>query len=332
MRYGSNVFDFNYDANGRALGFRYTPVGATTGTYYYYGVNARGDIEALYNSAGTQIASYSYDAYGKPVSTNTLVSGYSTVISVQPLRYRSYVYDNETGFYYLQSRYYDPTTCRFINADVYYETGQGFNGYNMFAYCNNNPVMYSDVSGTRHIASTTVDSETNDEKLVTFSVMNNREVPTSGTGSASEYVPSSSENYNCYAYALGETEWMYVGGSPNAVSSFDVDNVASMVMKDVKELGYSIRPIDSYDSLIFSDEYRIALRTGEEDYHFMKQHNDGSWSHKPSFCPTRQITGSNPSVVSWDVPQVIYQYGILMEVGYIYNYYDSHTLYFAVSK
>jgi len=64
-----------------------------------------------------------------------------------PLRYRSYVYDTETGFYYLQSRYYDPTIGRFINADGLVSTGQGLLGNNMFAYCQNNPVVYRDPSG-----------------------------------------------------------------------------------------------------------------------------------------------------------------------------------------
>ena len=66
---------------------------------------------------------------------------------INPIRYRGYYYDSETGLYYLKSRYYDPETGRFINADGYASTGQGVLGNNMFAYCNNNPVMYSDPSG-----------------------------------------------------------------------------------------------------------------------------------------------------------------------------------------
>ena len=58
-----------------------------------------------------------------------------------------YYYDSDLGFYYLQSRYYDPGVKRFINADGYVSTGQGLLGYNMFAYCGNNPVMYTDPSG-----------------------------------------------------------------------------------------------------------------------------------------------------------------------------------------
>ena len=67
--------------------------------------------------------------------------------AINPLRYRGYVYDAETGLYYLQSRYYNPETGRFINADGYATTGQGFLGNNMFAYCGNNPVCRVDIAG-----------------------------------------------------------------------------------------------------------------------------------------------------------------------------------------
>lgn len=67
---------------------------------------------------------------------------------MNPLRYRGYYYDNETGFYYLESRYYDPVVGRFISADSYASTGQGALGCNMFAYCENDPILYSDPCGT----------------------------------------------------------------------------------------------------------------------------------------------------------------------------------------
>ncbi len=76
-----------------------------------------------------------------------------------PLRYRGYVYDNETGLYYLQSRYYNPTIGRFINVDALIATGQGILGNNMFAYCRNNPISRKDASGTADI-SYTQDDET----------------------------------------------------------------------------------------------------------------------------------------------------------------------------
>ncbi|MBE6686970.1 MAG: RHS repeat-associated core domain-containing protein, partial [Ruminococcaceae bacterium] len=81
-------------------------------------------------------------------ASGTDISGNAThIANLNPLRYRGYVYDNETGFYYLQSRYYDPAVGRFVNLDAFVSTGTGFGGFNMFAYCNNNPVMYVDPTG-----------------------------------------------------------------------------------------------------------------------------------------------------------------------------------------
>jgi len=152
MTYGNHIYNFSYDANGTPVSLNHIIPNAGLNDYYYYGVNSRGDVEALYYGDGSLYVTYDYDAYGKPLAITSAygpdLTNTDTVANNNPLRYRSYVYDFETGLYYLQSRYYDPTTCRFINADIYYETGQGINGYNMFAYCNNNPVMYSDPFGT----------------------------------------------------------------------------------------------------------------------------------------------------------------------------------------
>ena len=71
----------------------------------------------------------------------------STVGAVNPIRYRSYYYDGETGFYYLQSRYYDPAIRRFINADGYVNANGDILRFNMYAYCGNNPVISKDSSG-----------------------------------------------------------------------------------------------------------------------------------------------------------------------------------------
>jgi len=166
MKYGSYIFTFSYDAYGSPIGFEFREEDSTSSTYYYYGVNSRGDVEALYNSAGTQIASYSYDPYGKPISTNTLVSGHTTAIEVQPLRYRSYVYDFETGLYYLQSRYYDPTICRFINADAHIISGKEIEKHNAFAYCINNPIVMADPYGTDAIVLYDKDGSTHIGALV----------------------------------------------------------------------------------------------------------------------------------------------------------------------
>ena len=134
--YSGNTLDFAYDAQGLPFSLTYN------GTKYYYITNLQGDVMYLINSSGAKVASYTYDPYGKL----TLSSGSMALIN--PLRYRSYYYDSETGFYYLHSRYYDPAICRFLNADTYASTGQGFMGFNMFSYCNNDPIKNLDQQGT----------------------------------------------------------------------------------------------------------------------------------------------------------------------------------------
>ncbi len=106
----------------------------------------------LANSNGEKVVAYTYDAWGNIRSTTGSLA--STLGQHNPLRYRGYVYDTESGYYYLQSRYYDPEIGRFLNADAYASTGQGLLGNNMFAYCQNNPVNYQDPTG--EIAFTTL--------------------------------------------------------------------------------------------------------------------------------------------------------------------------------
>ena len=91
------------------------------------------------------VAKHLYDAWGKPLSIED--ESENNLGALNPLRYRGYVYDRETGLYYLQSRYYNPIWGRFINADNYPSTGQGLTGNNMFAYCGNNPVSRGDEGG-----------------------------------------------------------------------------------------------------------------------------------------------------------------------------------------
>ena len=135
MTWGGNTIDFFYDANGAPYAMKYN------GTVYYYVTNLQGDVMHIVNASGTVMASYDYDPYGKVISAT------GTLANVNPLRYRGYVYDQETGFYYLQSRYYDPAIGRFINADSYASTGQDIIGYNMFAYCGNDPIFRIDYDG-----------------------------------------------------------------------------------------------------------------------------------------------------------------------------------------
>ena len=142
---GSTVMDFAYDESGKPFALNYSTNGGSSFTTYYYVLNLQGDVVKLVTASGTEAASYAYDAWGN------LLSATGSMAYTNPLRYRGYYYDAETRFYYLQSRYYDPVYHRFINADSYASTGQGFVGTNMFAYCGNSPVNYSDPNGMRYI-------------------------------------------------------------------------------------------------------------------------------------------------------------------------------------
>ena len=140
----AKVLDFIYDESGRPFALNYSTNNGSSFTTYYYILNLQGDVVKLVNASGTStFATYTYDAWGK------LLSSSGSLASVNPLRYRGYYYDTETGWYYLQSRYYDPVIHRFINADCFASTGQGFLGCNMFAYCNNNPTGSADSEGGR---------------------------------------------------------------------------------------------------------------------------------------------------------------------------------------
>ena len=133
---GNATIDFVYDESNQPLAMKYN------GKVYYYVLNAQGDVVRIVDGSRNVVASYSYDPWGK------LLSSSGTLANVNPLRYRGYYYDSETGFYYLQSRYYDPEIGRFINADSYASTdATGLLSTNMFAYCENNPAMRIDPTG-----------------------------------------------------------------------------------------------------------------------------------------------------------------------------------------
>ena len=142
QQWDGKTLEFVYDDSGQPFAMIYKH-GSETELYYYL-VSAQGDVSAILDSSGKIAASYDYDAWGNCTVYN---SSSAAIGDLNPLRYRGYYYDAETGFYYLQSRYYDFANCRFINADTYLSTGQGMLGHNMFTYCGNNPVNYCDSSG-----------------------------------------------------------------------------------------------------------------------------------------------------------------------------------------
>ena len=137
----TKTLDFFYDDSGRPFAFNYSVDGGIASTYYYI-LNLQGDVVQIIDANGVMQAEYIYSPWGE------IISAEGDLAEINPLRYRGYYYDSETGFYYLQSRYYDPENHRFINADSYASTDSGDAiACNMFAYCGNNPVMRGDEDG-----------------------------------------------------------------------------------------------------------------------------------------------------------------------------------------
>ena len=139
---GSDVLQFMYDESGDIFGFTYN------GDAYYYLKNAQNDVWAVTNADGQAVVLYFYDAWGN-VTRSYEADGYEAIAEVNPILYRSYYFDAELGFYYLNTRYYVPAIHRFLNADGLAQTGQSILDKNMFTYCLNNPVRYFDPTGNK---------------------------------------------------------------------------------------------------------------------------------------------------------------------------------------
>ena len=136
---------FLYDESSM-VGFTYSKNGATA-TSYYYQRNLFGDVVAIYNTSGTKIAGYNYDAWGNHTITASTTTN-RIIAKANPIRYRGYYYDEDTKLYYLNARYYSPEWRRFISPDdTSYLDPENVNGLNLYCYCYNDPVNYYDPSG-----------------------------------------------------------------------------------------------------------------------------------------------------------------------------------------
>lgn len=142
---GNNKTYYIRDNNNKLIGFKYND------TIYYYIKNMQEDIIGITDSNYNLLCSYEYNSWGKLISikdnNNTIITDTSHIGYINPFRYRSYYYDNETKLYYLNSRYYNPEWGRFISADIYIDTEQDVNSSNMYAYTGNNPTSRIDVEG-----------------------------------------------------------------------------------------------------------------------------------------------------------------------------------------
>jgi len=209
------VISYVYDESGSPAGIN------VNGGAYFFVKNLQGDVTAIVSYNGTVICKYYYDAYGYPIyvkdANGANITSENHIALLNPFRYRGYMYDEETCFYYLRTRYYDPYIGRFLNADGYVSTGTGLGGYNMFAYCNGNPVMYIDIYGNcpgtfEHIRRYFAKLETceishngKDAYFARYKEQNSKVMP----------VPGAVINYNDYPY--------YEFGGPHRGTDIDGD-------------------------------------------------------------------------------------------------------------
>ena len=144
---GNSELFFFYDTYSHLTAIRYYADASEDDYKQYYAIsNSMGDVIGFVDGNGNVVASYEYDAWGNCEITQDTTS--VKIADLNPIRYRGYYWDSETGFYYLQSRYYDPAIGRFLNADTEISgVGGEILGNNMFSYCLNNPVNMSDPTG-----------------------------------------------------------------------------------------------------------------------------------------------------------------------------------------
>ena len=331
------TFDLRYfyDAAGRPAMLQVIS-GSGGSSVYYYGTNAQGDVIAMYDSDGNLCVSYLYDAWGNLLSSETYTNAGATACSLNSLLYRGYYFDSESGFYYLQSRYYDPQVRRFINADGFVSTGQDIIGYNMFAYCGNNPVNRKDPTGQFWITALIV---TTVVVVCMVALSSCSAQPTSNVGAAKPYVdmPGSDDptSPNCYAYAIGSPVNEQPGETSGRVPRKwnDVNDVGKSVEADLKAKGYTIRKISGPDAKVYDNEFKIALRVGTQpyaynrytkqlyyDYHFMRQTDTGQWAEKHGYGGASILwdAGMTPDTIPWTLGGI--------------PYYDSAIIYYAVGN
>ncbi len=254
---GNEVTYFSYDSNAQLIGM------SAGSNRYFYIRNAQNDITGLIDEAGNRVVEYKYDSWGRLLSTTGSLA--STIGKRNPFRYRGYYYDEETGMYYLQSRYYDPEIQRFLNADeiiVVTATMDRLDNSNLFEYCLNNPVNHLDSEGNISLpnwAKVTIGVVTT-VAAVTITV---------ATGGAALPVVAGVVSSTVFSSAIGYATGGKQGAIDGAADGFMWGGIGALAVsavgavKTVKEYK---KTIDTYKAL------RIQYKgTGMEAHHIIER-------------------------------------------------------------
>ena len=260
---------FLYDENGDIFGLTYQDAN------YYYIKNAQNDVIAIADTWGNILCRYEYDAWGKVLS---ITGDVAWLGQINPIRYRSYYYDNESGYYYLQSRYYNPEIGRFINADGVYDTNQGMLSHNMFAYCENNPISRFDPSGCLfEIIKTLVKNFFKELTLPRKTKVPDSLVTIAETKETMEYTDKEKRNhaenvvnvgaakYNGTDYTLQETELDFFYGGDSKYANVCEDVYDSMLDYTYVEIDFKNIEGISWENLDENEQEAIVNTMGSWD-------------------------------------------------------------------
>ncbi len=328
---GEDTIWYLYDSENEISGFEWNR------EEYYYVKNGEGDIEGIADKDGTVRCMYDYDIWGKL----TDMAGDRELGKRNPVRYRGYYYDEETGLYYLNTRYYDSEIKRFLNRDML------DNETNLYQYCYNNPVLYSDENGMTAYAS---DSN--------FTLINNvagyirSDGPVNGI-IRSQYIKSGEyAHFNCYLWSLNivitgmdhlgrfDENGNTIMGRPGYWFSkvlklnngASIDTTLYCTKLDLLSFKYRVQSVSQNTPSSSSRYHALAVRiraTGNWDYHFMRLRKyENRWSFKGGWgSPVFQLgAGIKPNQIKWK--GYVFRDGLWREENAEYD----GTLYYIVYK
>ena len=235
---------------------------------YWYNTDIRGSVTNILKGDATSSIttslnkSYVYDAYGNTGVTST--SEFSNAVA-----YTGAIFDEETGLYYLMSRYYDPAIAQFISEDSYRGDGEHF--WNLYMYCEGDPVNNVDRDG--HKARRLTKAQKNYLlKDYYYKIGTGKNVQ---NGAAKKFKETAATKQNCYGYAINVNGNIEPGFRFNKKIEKNSKKIAKAVIEDVYDLGRWARIISGKTAAILPDEYRIAVAIGYEsananvDFHFI---------------------------------------------------------------
>lgn len=268
-----------YDSNSEIAGFEYDD------RIYIYKKNGLKDVIGIIDLQGNEIASYEYDSWGKV----TKITGNMKIARINPFRYKSYYYDEESGLYYLNSRYYDACTGRFINADKHIETYVGIHSNNMFAYCENTPVVRLNSTGESSVGAVNFHSESTSGYVPKYNTLYS-------------WIPETMRRFNCYAFVVNNNSKFIMPGELSGKKyKLNLDVIVANAIEDMKKIGFkNVREINwAYVPQAIKKEVVVAVRIGADDFHWIRYCSYANgWLHKPGDSAIIKLNGypSNSSI------------------------------------